>query len=66
MFMLVVACPLLLGGAKYWQDPNALPDSQNCANGVCCARCIDTGETMPMERLAGWEWKLKMASRFMR
>ena len=66
MFTLVLVCPLLLGGAKYWQDPAALPEAQNCANGVCCAKCIDTGDSLSSERLAGWEWKLKVASRFMR
>jgi hypothetical protein len=64
MLMLVVASPLLLGGAKYWQDPAGLPEDKNCANGVCCARCVDNGDGL--SHLAGWEWKLKVASRFMR
>ena len=66
MLVLVVACPLMLGGAKYWQDPAALPEGQNCATGACCARCVDTGDSLSAERLAGWQWKLKVASRFMR
>jgi hypothetical protein len=66
MVMLVVACPLLLGGAKYWQDPAAVPENQNCANGMCCARCVETADGLSVERLAGWQWKLKMASRLAR
>ena len=66
MLVLIVACPLVLGGAKYWQDPAALPEAQNCANGMCCARCIDTGNGLSVEHLAGWERKLSLASRFMR
>jgi hypothetical protein len=66
MLVLVVASPLLLGGAKYWQDPAGLPDDKNCANGVCCAKCVDTGNNLSMEQLSSWEWKLKVASRFMR
>jgi hypothetical protein len=67
MLVLVVASPLLLGGAKFWQDPAAIPPGQNCDTGVCCAKCIETADSgLSMERLAGWQWKLKVASRFMR
>ena len=66
MVVLVIACPLLLGGAKFWQDPAALPPGLNCGNGGCCANCVETAEGLSMERLAGWQWKLKVASRFVR
>lgn len=66
MLVLVVASPLLLGGAKYWQDPAALSDNQNCANGVCCAKCIETIGTAAPERMNGWQWKMQVASHYMR
>ncbi len=66
ILMLVVTSPLLLGGAKYWVDPAALPEDQNCANGVCCAKCIETPDGGSYEHTAGWQWKMQIASHYTR
>jgi hypothetical protein len=66
MYMLIIACPLMLGGAKYWHDPASLADAQNCANGACCAKCVETMETAQPQHMEGWQWRLQVATHYSR
>ena len=58
---LALACTLVLGGAKAWQDPSALPEALDCGKSVCCAKCIVTTASLAPDRIEGWEWKMHFA-----
>lgn len=56
-----LGCTLMLGGAKAWQDPAALPAALDCGQKICCERCLVTHSSLTPDRTAGWEWKLRFA-----
>ena len=61
MAALALCCTVLLGGAKAWQDPDALPASLDCGQALCCEHCLVTHSSLAPDRTAGWEWKLRFA-----